>query len=54
MDTHYLIGIRDKAILLLGVALASRRSELVAINIEDLEVNSFGMDVKIRETKTQE
>ncbi|MED1205979.1 site-specific integrase [Heyndrickxia acidicola] len=53
MDTHSLIGIRDKAILLLGFALASRRSELVAINIEDLEVNSFGMDVKIRETKTK-
>jgi site-specific recombinase XerD len=52
IDTTSLIGIRDKAILLLGFAIASRRSELVAINIEDLEVNSFGMDVKIRETKT--
>ncbi|WP_108671390.1 site-specific integrase [Peribacillus acanthi] len=52
IDTSTLIGIRDKAILLLGFALASRRSELVAINIEDLEVNDLGMDVRIRETKT--
>lgn len=52
VDTSSLIGIRDKAILLLGFALASRRSELVAINIEDLELNDFGMDVRIKETKT--
>lgn len=54
IDTSSLIGIRDKAILLLGFALASRRSELVAINKEDLEVNDFGMDVRIRETKTRD
>lgn len=52
VDTSSLIGIRDKAILLLGFALASRRSELVAINTEDLEINDFGMDVRIKETKT--
>nr|WP_170846153.1 site-specific integrase [Bacillus sp. MUM 13] len=48
-----MIGIRDKAILLLGFSLASRRSELVAINIEDLEINDLGMDVRVRETKTK-
>lgn len=53
IDTSTLGGIRDKAILLLGFALASRRSELVAINIEDLQLNDFGMDVRIRETKTK-
>ncbi|MEC1524454.1 site-specific integrase [Neobacillus niacini] len=52
IDTASLIGIRDKAILLLGFALASRRTELVSINIEDLQINDFGMDVRIRETKT--
>lgn len=53
IDTTTLIGIRDKAILLLGFALASRRSELVAINLEDLQVNEFGMDVHIKESKTK-
>ncbi|WP_083392167.1 site-specific integrase [Bacillus sp. MUM 13] len=53
IDTSSLIGIRDKAILLLGFSLASRRSELVAINIEDLEINDLGMDVRVRETKTK-
>jgi site-specific recombinase XerD len=53
IDTSSLIGIRDKAIILLGFALASRRSELVTINIEDIELNDFGMDVRILETKTQ-
>jgi site-specific recombinase XerD len=54
IDTSTLLGIRDKAILLLGFASASRRSELVAINIEDLEVNDFAMDVRIRQTKTKD
>ncbi|WP_121614457.1 site-specific integrase [Mesobacillus foraminis] len=54
IDITTLIGLRDKAILLLGFALASPRSELVAINIEDLEVNDFGMDVRIQDTKTKQ
>lgn len=53
IDTSSPMGLRDKAILLLGFALASRRSELVSINIEDLQINDFGMDVRIRETKTK-
>ncbi|MEH7483489.1 tyrosine-type recombinase/integrase [Neobacillus drentensis] len=53
IDTSTLIGVRDKNILLLGFALASRRSELVSINIEDLEINDLGMDVRVRETKTK-
>ncbi|MGG3691220.1 site-specific integrase [Heyndrickxia ginsengihumi] len=53
IDQSSLSGHRDKAIILLGFALASRRSELVSINIDDLEINDFGMDVIIRETKTK-
>ncbi|WP_155890241.1 hypothetical protein [Peribacillus kribbensis] len=33
--------------------MASRRLELVAINLEDLEVNDLGMDVRVRETKSK-
>ncbi|MEI2404890.1 site-specific integrase [Niallia taxi] len=53
IDTSTLAGVRDKAIILLGFALASRRSELVAINVDDLEFHDFGMDVSVRDTKTR-
>lgn len=51
-DTSTIIGIRDKALILSGFALASRRSELVALNIEDLEFNDLGVDVRIKDNKT--
>jgi integrase len=34
---HDLAGKRDRALLLLGFALAARRSELVALDVADLE-----------------
>ncbi len=39
-------GIRDRAILLLGFAGAFRRSELVALNVADLDFCDGGMRVK--------
>jgi site-specific recombinase XerD len=47
-------GIRDRAILLLGFAGAFRRSELVALNVEDLELCVEGMRVSIRKSKTDQ
>jgi site-specific recombinase XerD len=44
-------GIRDRAILLLGFAGAFRRSELVALNIADLEFCDGGLRVTIRKAK---
>lgn len=47
-------GIRDRAILLLGFAGGYRRSEITAINIEDLSYNENGMDVSIQRSKTDQ
>lgn len=47
-------GIRDRAILLLGFAGAFRRSELVAIRVEDIEITDKGMTVFIRKSKTDQ
>ena len=47
-------GIRDRAILLLGFAGAFRRSELVALNIADLEFCAGGLRVSIRKSKTDQ
>jgi site-specific recombinase XerD len=47
-------GLRDRAILLLGFAGAFRRSELVALNVEDLEFCDDGMRVTIRKSKTDQ
>jgi len=46
-----LIGLRDQALLLLGFAAALRRSELVALRVEDLEEVPEGIRVIIRRSK---
>jgi integrase len=47
-------GIRDRALLLIGLAGAFRRSELVALNIEDIELREDGLKVAIRKSKTDQ
>lgn len=47
-------GLRDRAILLLGFAGAFRRSELVALDIADLEFCDGGLRVMIRKSKTDQ
>jgi site-specific recombinase XerD len=47
-------GIRDRALLLLGFAGAFRRSELVALNLEDLDPCEAGLRVRIRRSKTDQ
>jgi hypothetical protein len=49
-----LIGKRDRALLLLGFALAARRSELVALDVADLEECPEGLRVTIRRSKTDQ
>jgi integrase len=49
-----LLGKRDRALLLLGFCGAFRRSELVALNREDLEDNRDGLIVQIRKSKTDQ
>jgi site-specific recombinase XerD len=47
-------GKRDRAILLLGFALAARRSELVALNVDDIEECPEGLRVTIQKSKTDQ
>jgi site-specific recombinase XerD len=47
-------GLRDKALLLLGFAGAFRRSELVALRIQDIERTPEGIKVTIRKSKTDQ
>ena len=47
-------GLRDRALLLLGFAGAFRCSELVALDVADLEEIEEGMRVSIRRSKTDQ
>src|SRR5229473_666604 len=49
-----LAGIRDRALLLLGFAGAFRRSELVALDVADIEETETGLLVTIRQSKTDQ
>ena len=49
-----LVGLRNRAILLLGFAGALRRSELVALNVADIEPADGGLRVNIRRSKTDQ
>jgi site-specific recombinase XerD len=47
-------ALRDRAIILLGFAGAFRRSELVALDVDDLEEAPEGLLVTIRRSKTDQ
>ena len=47
-------GIRDRALLLIGFAAALRRSELVDLKVNDVELSEEGAIVTIRRSKTDQ
>ena len=47
-------AVRDRALLLLGFAGAFRRTELVALDLGDIEETAGGLRVKIRRSKTDQ
>lgn len=49
-----LVGKRDRALLALGFGGAFRRSELVALTVEDLEFATEGLKVRIQRSKTDQ
>lgn len=49
-----LLGMRDAALLLIGFAGAFRRSELVALEVDDLQLRSEGYLIRIRRSKTDQ
>lgn len=49
-----LMGLRDRALLLVGFAGAFRRSTLVALNVEDLSFQHEGLVITLRKDKTDQ
>src|SRR6185295_1946492 len=49
-----LIGLRDRALILLGFAGAFRRSELVGLDLADLDFTQDGLTVTLRRSKTDQ
>ncbi|MEO8179592.1 MAG: site-specific integrase [Deltaproteobacteria bacterium] len=52
--TDRIKGVRDRALLILGFACAFRRSELVSLNLEDLNFTADGLEVTLRSSKTDQ
>jgi site-specific recombinase XerD len=48
------VGLRDRALLLVGFAGAFRRAELVSLDIADVEFSSAGLVVTLRRSKTDQ
>lgn len=53
-DDESLAALRDRALLLIGWGAALRRSELVALCVEDCEVTPQGVTVTVRRSKTDQ
>ena len=49
-----LIGLRDRALILLGFAGAFRRSEIVSLDVEDCAFGKDGLTVLLRRSKTDQ
>jgi integrase len=49
-----IIGARDRCVLLLGFASALRRSELVALDVDDVVETTDGLIVTVRRSKTDQ
>lgn len=49
-----LVGVRDRALIGLGFSGGFRRSELVALDVEDLSFVRRGLEVRVRRSKTDQ
>jgi Site-specific recombinase XerD len=49
-----LLGIRDRALLLIGFAGGFRRSEIVSLDLEDLDFTREGLVINLRHSKTDQ
>lgn len=54
LDLDRLIGVRDRCLLVIGFAGAFRRSELVALDVDDITEDPSGLRVRIRKSKTDQ
>ncbi len=48
------LGLRDRAIILLGFAAALRRSEIAALDVADLTFADDGVELRVRASKTDQ
>jgi site-specific recombinase XerD len=53
VTARHLIGLRDRAMLLLHMSIATRISELVALNIESIAIHPQGLLVSVYQQKTR-
>ena len=53
-DTQSNVNLRNKALLLLGFTGAFRRSELVALNVQDLSFTDDGLIISMQKSKTNQ
>jgi integrase len=54
IDTVTNAGLRDRALLLVGFAVGLRRSELVALMVEDLSPSPDGVRIRIARSKSDQ
>jgi site-specific recombinase XerD len=54
VEPQTLKGLRDRALLLLGFAGAFRRSELVALDVDDITQRAAGLTIRIGHSKTDQ
>ncbi|MDQ2771427.1 MAG: site-specific integrase [Bacteroidota bacterium] len=54
LDTKTVAGLRDRAILLLGFTGAFRRSELSALDLDDLTFSEDGLTINLKRSKTNQ
>jgi integrase len=47
-------GCRDRAVLLVGFAAALRRSELIALDLDDITIAQAGLTILVRRSKTDQ
>lgn len=47
-------GCRDRAVLLVGFAAALRRSELIALDLDDITITQAGLTILVRRSKTDQ
>jgi integrase len=47
-------GCRDRAVLLVGFGAALRRSELIALDVDDITISQAGLTILVRRSKTDQ
>jgi site-specific recombinase XerC len=47
-------GCRDRAALLVGFGAALRRSELIALDLDDITITQAGLTILVRRSKTDQ